>query len=211
MLRDGECAVHQPVQRIGHLGGGLPVAGAVPVQQDAGDAADHKENLLIAVVPAVGLEKVTQLMLLLIQAEHGPLKEAGGQLILAQGAQQGIEAPPVAEVMLVQLLLTHGTVRKVHRGKLHDAVVNQGMEAVLLAAEVTVEGFPGQTDPLADIADGDLAVGKLCHQLQQAVFKFPLPQGAFFGAAVLVHGFTPNLLRDYRIKTACKKAVYRSD
>lgn len=70
-------------------------------------------------------------------------------------------------------------------------MVDQGVKAILLAAEVAVKGFPGQLHPVTEITDGDLAVGSLVHQLQQTVFKLPLTQGALFGAAVLVHGFTP--------------------
>ena len=54
--------------------------------------------------------------------------------------------------------------------------------------KITVKGFAGYTGQFADLTDGDVGIGRILHQFQQAPFQLPLAEGAFFSVAVLVHG-----------------------
>ena len=70
---------------------------------------------------------------------------------------------------------------------IHDHMVQQRVQATVLAVEVTVEGLTGNTSLITDLTDCDIRIRKICHDIQQTLLQLPLPAGAVFCIAVFIH------------------------
>lgn len=68
-------------------------------------------------------------------------------------------------------------------GKFHHGVVQKGKQSPVLAGKIAVEGFSGNADPVTELADGDILIALLCHQLQKPFFQCPLPGGGLLSFA----------------------------
>lgn len=181
-------SVEQFAKDLGHLKDGFAVTALVPVQHQCHDAADIEQTAFVGIVgPSV--HEVAEFIFFLGGIVHHPLYQKHGEIIPQQRIQKNVFFLPVPEEPLINDLngLVVVVVGQVERCTVEDRMIQQGTQAAFLAAEVTVEGFSGDSGPVADVADGDLRVAFCKHQFLQTLLQLPLPLGTFLGCAIFIH------------------------
>ena len=78
--------------------------------------------------------------------------------------------------------------------KICQGVVNERVERAVFAGKVTVKRLAGNVHLLAQVADRNVFVISMQHQLQKALLQLPLAKGRLLRLAILIHVTRASLL-----------------
>jgi hypothetical protein len=70
-------------------------------------------------------------------------------------------------------------------------MIDEGIQSPILAGKISIEGFSGDLQMIAQIADGNIFIISSQHQLQKSLLQFPLAAIGLLGLADFIHFPTP--------------------
>ena len=92
-----------------------------------------------------------------------------------KSAQLLFQSPAAADALKIKHLI------------IHQGMVNESVQRAVLAGKITVKRLSGNIHLLAQVADGDIFIPGIAHDLHQSLFHLPLTGSRLFGSALLVH------------------------
>ena len=113
-------------------------------------------------MPAVALQPVDHIIILLQNQSDHPFQKQAGLSVCAEHIQKDLLLLPVAEKQHRILPGITGMASDVQ-----NFVIHQSVQSACFAAEQVVEDPPGDPRALAQLGDGDLFKGDLFHQCQK--------------------------------------------